>query len=278
LNATSDGAGDLGTVSGISGTFTDGMSFNYSGDNNWIDHIQATGSAIDIFENQSPLYGTGVAYDAGTYKTIAASHEFGGFDDGTSPSTKEELMNAYLEFLGFSSTLTALFSSNTIEICENEVVEFYDMSIGDVISWEWEFEGGQPETSSFQNPMVMYSTAGVYDVTLTVSNGVDSHSFIIEDYITVNICTNVDEKIFNTISVYPNPNSGIFTVELKNVLSNFVTIKVLNTLSNVVFIEEKITVNGDFTKTVDLSNLDKGLYFLVFEDYQGSTVKRIIIR
>ena len=78
--------------------------------------------------------------------------------------------------------------------------------------------------------------------------------------------------------MYPNPNNGIFTIDIQNVLSKFVTIKVLNTLSNVVYIEENISVNGDFAKTIDLSNLDKGLYFLVIENYQGSTVNRIIIR
>jgi PKD repeat protein len=262
----------------MAGTFTEGMSFSYSGDNNWIDHIQAMGSAIDIFENESPMYGTGVAYDAGTYRTIAASHEFGGLVDGTTPSTKEELMEQYLAFFGFTNALTAIFASNTSEICELEIVEFYDMSIGDVISWEWEFEGGQPATSSFQNPQVMYGEAGVYDVTLTVSDGTDSHTLTLEDYITVNVCTQVKEENINKIFVYPNPNNGIFTIDIQNVLSNFVTIKVLNTLSTVVYIDENTGVDGSLTKTIDLSKLDKGMYFLVIENYQGSTINRIIIR
>ena len=278
LNATSDGGSDLSTVAGKTGTFTEGMSFSYSGDNSWIDHIEASGSATDIFENQSPLYGTGVAFDAGYYRTIAASHEFGGLDDGASPSTKEELMGEYLSFFGLANSLTALFYSNVTEICENEIVEFYDLSVGDVISWEWTFEGGQPATSSFQDPQVMYAEAGIYDVTLTVSDGVDSQTLTLEDYITVNTCTKVDEEIFTKISVYPNPNNGIFTLDIQNVLSNFVTIKVLSTLSNVVYIDENINVNGSLTKTIDLSQLDKGMYFLVIENYQGRTLNRIIIR
>ncbi len=278
LAATDDGGSDLGTIAGVPGTFTEGMSFNYSGDNSWIDRIQAMGGAIDIFENQSPMYGTGVAYDAGTYRTIAASHEFGGLDDGTSPSTREELMQQYLSFFGFTNTLTALFASNTTEVCEMEVVEFFDMSIGDVISWEWVFEGGQPATSTFQDPQVMYAEAGVYDVTLTVSDGTDSHSLTLEDYITVNVCTGVGEENFSKIFVYPNPNNGIFILEIQNVLSNFVTIKVLNTLSSVVYHEENVSVNGSLTRTIDLSKMDKGMYFLVIENYQGSTINRIIIR
>jgi len=278
LNASSDGNGDLGTVNGTAGSFTEGMSFGYSGDNSYIDHIQATGDAYNILANQSPPYGTGVAYDAGDYRTIAASHEFGGLQDGPSPSTKEELMEAYLEFFGIDNVLTVLFFSDVTEICENESVTFTDLSSGGVISWEWEFEGGDPAYSSLQNPQVFYSVPGNYDVTLTVSDGVDSQSITANDYIQVNTCTGLAEENFPKISLFPNPNNGIFTLDIQNVLSNFVTIKVLNTLSNVVYIEENVSVNGDFNKTIDLSNLDKGMYFLVTENYQGSTFNRIIIR
>jgi PKD repeat protein len=278
VNATSDGGSDLSTVNGQPGTFTEGMTFSYSGDNSWIDHIDPAGSAFMIFQNASPNYGTGVAYDEGSYKTIAASHEFGGLVDGSSPSTKEELMQAYLEFFGFDNTLQALFSSDLTEICEGDIVEFYDMSVGGAISWEWTFEGGMPGSSSYQNPQVMYSSAGTYDVTLTVSDGVDSHSVTFEDYITVNICTDIEEKNIEKISIYPNPNIGIFTVEFGNVLSDNVTIKVLNTLGKTVYSETGVSVNSGLKRTIDLSTEYKGMYFLVIENYQGSTVNRIIIR
>ncbi|MCD4790928.1 MAG: PKD domain-containing protein, partial [Bacteroidales bacterium] len=185
LNGVLDGTGDMGTVLGQSGTFTEGMSFNYSGENNYMDHLEPISTAFMILENQSPNYGTGVAYDEGSYRTIGTSHEFGGLDDGVSPSTKEELMTEYLDFLGITTTLQAGFGSNTTATCEGETVDFYDQSSGDVISWEWIFEGGSPGTSTFQNPTVMYFNEGTYDVTLTVSDGVENNTLLIEDYITV---------------------------------------------------------------------------------------------
>jgi hypothetical protein len=57
-----------------------------------------------ILENVSPSYGTGVAYNAGLYKTIGTSHEFGGLSNGTFPSTRMELMNQYLTFFGITGT------------------------------------------------------------------------------------------------------------------------------------------------------------------------------
>ena len=98
INAISDGSGDLSTIIGVEGTMTDEMSFTYSGENNWIDHIEPIGDAETIFNNTNPAYGTAVAYDSGNYKTIGVSHEFGGLDD--EDFTKAELMTAYVEFFG----------------------------------------------------------------------------------------------------------------------------------------------------------------------------------
>jgi PKD repeat protein len=186
INGVSDGSADMSTVVGQTGTFTEGMSFNYSGDNSWMDHIEPVSPAIMILENQSPSYGTGVAYDGGTYRTIGTSHEFGGLDDGASPSTKNELMVAYLEFLGISQVLQASFASSTTYACNEEIINYYDQSSGGgIISWDWTFEGGSPPTSSNQNPLVVYFNPGVYDVTLTISDGVESSTITMEDYMTV---------------------------------------------------------------------------------------------
>ena len=49
-------------------------------------------------------------------------------------------------------------------------VKFTDESWGDIVGWNWLFEGGTPATSSEQNPSVKYSEQGMFDVTLTVTN------------------------------------------------------------------------------------------------------------
>ena len=38
-----------------------------------------------------------------------------------------------------------------------------------IVSWEWQFPGGTPSTSTERNPDVTYSNAGIFDVTLTVT-------------------------------------------------------------------------------------------------------------
>jgi PKD repeat protein len=184
-----DGSSNLGTVAGQSDTFTEGMSFIYSGENSFIDQILPISPAVTIFKNPSPDYGTGVAYDAGTYKTIGTSYEFVGLDDGTSPSTKAELMLKYLEFFDVTagSSLQSIFYAETTDICEGETISFNDFSTGDITEWNWTFEGGSPGTSSSQNPTIMYNAAGSYSVTLEVSSGSENASTTFEGYIKIHV-------------------------------------------------------------------------------------------
>jgi hypothetical protein len=101
INPTDDGSSDLATIQGQGGTFTTGMSFSYSGENSWIDHISPTGSgSFLIFRNSSPGYDNGVARDAGTYRTVGTSFEFGGLVDGSPPSTKAALADSIMHFFG----------------------------------------------------------------------------------------------------------------------------------------------------------------------------------
>jgi len=186
IDGTDDGSGDMSTVSGIAGTFTEGMSFSYSGENSWMDHLEPIDDAFVILENGSPLYNTGIAYDGGIYKTIGTSHEFGGLDDGTAPSTREVLMEKYLEFFNILSfDLIANFTANETQICSEESIEFMDISNGIINSWTWTFEGGEPGTSTLQNPVVTYNEQGIYDVILVISDGTNSDTISKSNYIVV---------------------------------------------------------------------------------------------
>jgi len=99
-----DGTGDLYTAAGVAGTFTAGMSFTYSGENAYIDQLGAVSPAFETFTNPADGLGCGIAHDAGTYRVIGASYEFSGLNDDVSPSTRLELMDAYIEFFGLADS------------------------------------------------------------------------------------------------------------------------------------------------------------------------------
>jgi hypothetical protein len=104
ITGLSDGTGDAGPIAGAAGTFTEGMNFNYQGGNSYIDHLATIGSAFAIFLETTPPYINGIAYDGGSYRTVGTSFELGGLVDGTSPSTKEELLEEILEFFGVDAS------------------------------------------------------------------------------------------------------------------------------------------------------------------------------
>jgi len=208
-----DGAGDITYLNGVAGTFTEGMTFTFYGDNSYIDHILPAETALPVLTNSPTIYNTVIVYDGGTYRTIGASCEFGSMNSTTS-SPKDSLMYEYINFLGISSSggLLANFMASSQTICETENVEFTDFSAGNITSWSWTFEGGIPETSTEQNPVVSYRTAGAYDVTLTVSDGTTSYTTVKEEYIGVTICSSAGNIEAQELSLYPNPTNGYVTL------------------------------------------------------------------
>lgn len=66
--------------------------------------------------------------------------------------------------------ITPGFASSASTVPAGGVVNFTDNSTNNPTSWQWNFPGGSPATSSQQNPSVTYNSIGIYDVSLTVSN------------------------------------------------------------------------------------------------------------
>jgi photosystem II stability/assembly factor-like uncharacterized protein len=84
-----------------------------------------------------------------------------------------------------ASPVNAAFSANHTLICQGGSVQFTDQSTGSPTSWNWTFEGGNPATSTQQNPVVTYPTSGTFDVTLVASRGGISGSSSQVDFIHV---------------------------------------------------------------------------------------------
>ncbi len=81
--------------------------------------------------------------------------------------------------------ITANFSSDNTTVEQGKRVQYTDKSTGEVISWNWSFEGGEPAASTEQNPSVKYPTQGEFDVSLTVKSAVAENNKTSENYITV---------------------------------------------------------------------------------------------
>ncbi len=174
-------------------------------------------------------YTDGTAYIGGTDENIYSTSDFGATwtmhhnGGGTSHLYRIRTTdNGNMYACGSQGTILinempfgADFTADATTVCEGDVVNFTDLSTGTIVSWNWTFEGGTPATSTDQNPSVTYNTAGVYDVTLEVSDGTNTDTYSVTDMITVNlpappqpntpsgpidVCA-ADEVIYTTFSV-----------------------------------------------------------------------------
>ena len=89
--------------------------------------------------------------------------------------------------------LIPMFSSNIQEGPACLGVQFYNESYPQVgiISWEWDFNEDGVWDSTEENPYYLYETTGVYDVTLQISDGIDTLQVTEEDFITVTDGSNI---------------------------------------------------------------------------------------
>jgi PKD repeat protein len=96
---------------------------------------------------------------------------------------------------GYNYTINKIdFITNQFTTCLGSNTKFNDESASTVTNWKWSFPGAFPSSSIEQNPEVIYTKSGKYNVTLTVSNGVDTKTITKNAFVTVD-----DRKLTNPI-------------------------------------------------------------------------------
>jgi len=63
----------------------------------------------------------------------------------------------------------ANFSATPRIACVGQTVSFTDLSTFSPTAWSWSFPGGNPNSSTAQNPSVVYNSPGTYPVTLVAT-------------------------------------------------------------------------------------------------------------
>jgi len=79
----------------------------------------------------------------------------------------------------------ASFIASATEICVGQSVTFTDTSTNIPSAWTWTFTGGTPNSSTVQNPVITYNTAGSYAVTLVAANYNGTGTVTLNSYINV---------------------------------------------------------------------------------------------
>ena len=107
---------------------------------------------------------------------------------------------------------------------------------------------------------------GNYAVEITTGSCIDTS-------VCVNIATvGINEAANNLgLSIYPNPNKGIFTLNIK---AKNVVVEIMNTQGQIVLTKNNVNTN----QQIDLSNNAKGIYFVTVTSNQAVTTQKVIVQ
>ncbi len=146
------------------------------------------------------------------------------------------------------------FNANVTTIVEGQNVIFFDNSENEPTAWTWQFEGGEPMTSSLPNPTITYAQEGTYSVSLQATNDFGTNEVIKENYIHVGpdgieVVPFDKKKVF----IYPNPTSD--NIMLITKVGNGQLI-ISNILGEHVLVQKIM----DKKTKINVSNFSKGIY------------------
>jgi PKD repeat protein len=101
----------------------------------------------------------------------------------------EQIIPVFADRGYIEGPLTAIFEADVTGGASPVIVNFTDVSFaypGPIISWEWDFENDGVIDSYEQNPMHIFMEPGLYTVSFTISDGVNSNTLIAENIVSVN--------------------------------------------------------------------------------------------
>jgi hypothetical protein len=81
----------------------------------------------------------------------------------------------------------------------------------------------------------------------------------------------------NHIDVFPNPNTGIFTLSFNTEKTDDYKIKVTSAIGQTVYEEKLNTFSGTYTNKIDISTFTKGVYMVSVSNSKNETVKKVLV-
>ncbi len=88
----------------------------------------------------------------------------------------------------------------------------------------------------------------------------------------------VKESHFDQFSIYPNPAHETLNINFSMEKANNVEVILTNLKGQKVYYEQMNTLNGNYNRSIDVSQLPKGVYLLSIISNKGKTNKKVIIQ
>jgi PKD repeat protein len=178
---------------------------------------------------------------------------------GSESVTVEELTAPVAGFTSTTSFATGVFTNTS--------------TTSGTTTYDWDFGDGNSSTE--ENPIHAYNNTITYLVTLTVTNECGSDTF--SDSVTLSTVGLDDLFLNGDVAVYPNPSKGEFTIDMTVLGSSDITVQVENMLGAIVYESNPGTVQGTHSENISLGEAPAGMYFVRVLAGKQQLVKKIII-
>jgi len=246
---TIDAGADISIACGQTGTLTAQITGVTSG-----------GGTVDITWSNGDFGTTADSLDAGTYCVTVTN-------TGTGCTATD---CADVTITGISQALSYTVSSTTP--CVGDEVVFTNTST-ELTGWTWSWDLLNDNTfSGAESPTQIYTVAGAYTTNLQATDVTNTACVLTSADVDIVVrdannpaCQVIDAvEVISTngaISVYPNPTSGQFVINFKDVAKENVSIIVFDLAGKAVYSNTVSTISNNL-QTIDISNNANGVYFI----------------
>lgn len=172
--------------------------------------------------------------------------------------------------------LTAAFSMSTDTVVLSGLgnVELTNNS-QNATEYLWNFGDGTSSDPTV-NPIHVYTTEGTYTITLTAIN-YNCTTTVAQTIVVVPFGVGIEELLSDQhLVVYPNPNTGLFTVEVELDAPSEMLVELNNVLGQRVY-QTKLSDRTYWRKEFDMTSYVKGIYVLRISTDKGVLQRRIVI-
>jgi trimeric autotransporter adhesin len=166
---------------------------------------------------------------------------------------------------GFTSSITGGFNASFTNTTGSSTTLPFTSS--------WDFGDSQGATTT--NASHTYTANGTYTVTLIVTTACGSDTATQTVIITG---VGIEEAdMLKEVKVYPNPSDGIFSIELVNPPAGQISVTVTDMTGRTAY-NSVLDANGELKRTLDLSSMAKGVYYLRMDSENMTEIRKIVIQ
>ncbi|MDP4280850.1 MAG: T9SS type A sorting domain-containing protein [Bacteroidota bacterium] len=158
-------------------------------------------------------------------------------------------------------------------ICSNKTYTL-DATTSDAVSYQWLPDGQTTASITVDSIGVGYGTK-TFIALVTNANGCVGTDTV---KITWKNCLGMDELSGIEYRLFPNPNPGVFTLQISSQIREKINIRILTTLGEVVMSIPDVDVRNSYTRKIDAGTLSQGTYYLELSKGNSRKITKLIIQ